>query len=309
MELIRGEHNLRPRHRGCVATIGNFDGVHIGHQAVLNNLIRCAREQHLPATVIVFEPQPAEYFAGEAAPARLTRLREKVALLAALGIDRLLVLRFDAALAALSADEFVRRILIDGLAVQSLTIGDDFKFGKRRTGDFSVLQRYAQRHGFVLGRADSLLLAGERVSSTLIRAKLLAGEMRDVERMLGRRYCIGGRVVHGHKRGREIGFPTANLDLHRIKSPLAGIYAVSVRGLGATPVAGVAYLGTRPIIDDPRFVLEVHLFDFERDCYGEHIEVDFVAKVRDDMVFSSFEALSAQIARDCEAARVMIAAA
>lgn len=309
MELIRGEHNLRPRHRGCVATIGNFDGVHIGHQAVLESLVHCARERGLPATVIVFEPQPAEYFAGESAPARLTRLREKVMLLSGLGIDRLLILRFDAALAALPADEFVRRILIEGLGVQSLTIGDDFKFGKRRTGDFSVLQRFAQRHGFVLRRADSLLLEGERVSSTLIRAKLLAGEMRGVECMLGRRYFIAGRVVHGHKRGREIGFPTANLDLHRIKSPLAGIYAVSVRGLGGAPIPGVAYLGSRPIIDDPRFVLEVHLFDFDAECYGKHLEVEFVAKVREDMVFSSFDALSAQIAKDCEAARVMIAAA
>jgi riboflavin kinase/FMN adenylyltransferase len=309
MELIRGEHNLRPRHRGCVATIGNFDGVHVGHQAVLSKLIRCARERGLPSTVIVFEPQPAEYFAGDAAPARLTRLREKVMLLAELGIDRLLILRFDAVLAALSADEFVRRILIDGLGVQSLTIGDDFKFGKRRGGDFSVLQRFAQRYGFVLDRADSLRMEGERVSSTLIRAKLLAGDMRDVERMLGRRYFIAGRIVHGHKRGREIGFPTANLDLHRIKSPLAGIYAVSVRGLAEKPLVGVAYLGSRPIIDDPRFVLEVHLFDFDTECYGRHIEVDFAAKVRDDMVFSSFDALSAQIAKDCAAARVMIAAA
>ncbi len=303
MEIIRGEHNLRPRHRGCVATIGNFDGVHRGHQAVLRALITKAKALNAVSTVVIFEPQPSEYFATGNPPARLTRLREKAQLLDDLGIERLLVMPFDAALASRPADDFVQRLLIDGLGVRGLIVGDDFKFGSHRSGDFAMLQRSAERHGFFINRADSFLTDGERVSSTSIRARLREGLIRDAEPLLGRRYFMSGRVVHGQKRGREMGFPTANLDLHRRASPLQGIFAAQVLGVGAAPAPAIAYVGNRPIIENSRWVIEVHLFDFAEDIYGRHIKVEFIEKIRDDLPFTDFETLSRQIADDCQVAR------
>lgn len=306
MEIIRGEHNLRSRHRGCVATIGNFDGVHRGHQTVLRALLGSAREIGAVAAVVIFEPQPSEYFAGANPPARLTRFREKARLIASLGIERLLVLPFDAALASRPADDFVQRLLIDGLGVRGLIVGDDFKFGSHRRGDFDMLQRSAQHHGFFIHRADSFLSSGERISSTHVRVHLRDGHLRDAEALLGRRYCMSGRVVHGQHRGREMGFPTANLDLHRRASPLHGIFAVRVNGVGPQSRPAIAYVGNRPIIENSRWVLEVHLFDFEQDLYGRYIEVEFVQKVRDDLPFTDFDTLARQIANDCVAARRML---
>lgn len=308
MELVRGQHNLRARHRGCVATIGNFDGVHRGHQTVLRRLQEQAREFGSVTTVVVFEPQPAEYFATSEPPARLTCLREKFLLLSRFGIDRMLLLKFDQKLASQRATQFVENVLIDGLGIKSLIVGDDFRFGTARTGDFQQLQGLAHRYAFQIARAESFMSEQERVSSTGIRALLKAGQVREVERLLGRKYFMAGRVVHGYKRGRTMGFPTANLDLHRKVSPLSGIFAVRVKGLAAETLPAIAYVGSRPIIDDPRYVLEVHIFDYDADCYGRYIEVEFVDKVRDDMSFDSFTALSAQIATDCDVARSLLAA-
>ena len=307
MEIIRGEHNIRPRHRGCVATIGNFDGVHRGHQAVLAALLDKARAGDAKATVVLFEPQPAEYFARAAPPARLTRLREKAQLLACLGVEQLLVLPFDQQMASRPADEFVRRCLIEGLDIRGLIVGDDFKFGSHRSGDFRLLQRFAETHGFAIDRAESFIEAGERVSSTGIRGLLREGRLREVVPLLGRRYFISGRVVHGQKMGREMGFATANIDLHRCASPLQGIFAANVRGIDRVPLPAIAYVGSRPIVNGTRTVLEVHLFDFDRDLYGRYLQVDFVDKIRDDLPFTDFDALSRQIARDCDVARRLLA--
>ena len=303
MEIIRGEHNIRPRHKACVATIGNFDGVHRGHQAVIAALIDKARSSNAKATVVLFEPQPAEYFARAAPPARLTRLREKAELLAALGVDQLLVLPFDQHMASRPADEFVRQCLIDGLAIRGLIVGDDFKFGSHRSGDFLLLRSFAETHGFSIDRAESFIEDGERVSSTSIRALLRSGQLEEVVPLLGRHYFISGRVVHGQKKGREMGFATANIDLHRSASPLHGIFAARVRGIGAAALPAIAYIGFRPIVNGTKAVLEVHLFDFEQDVYGCYLQVDFVSKIRDDMPFTDFTALSRQIALDCAAAR------
>lgn len=307
MEIIRGEHNIRPRHRGCVATIGNFDGVHRGHQAVIAALEDKARARGARSTVVLFEPQPAEYFARAVPPARLTRLREKAELLAGLGVDQLLVLPFDQHLASRPADEFVRRCLIDGLDIRGLIVGDDFKFGSHRSGDFRLLQRFAETHGFSIDRAESFIEAGERVSSTSIRGLLREGRLAEVVPLLGRRYFISGRVVHGQKKGREMGFATANIDLHRLASPVHGIFAARVRGIDDAALPAIAYVGSRPIVNGTRAVLEVHLFDFDRDLYGRYLKVDFVAKIRDDLPFTDFESLARQIARDCEDARRLLA--
>ena len=307
MELIRGETNLRAEHRGCVATIGNFDGVHLGHQLILDRLKAAASEHGLPSVVVLFEPQSAEYFAKGEVPPRLTRLREKFALLKACGVDRLLVLRFDDRLAALSAAQFTERLLVRGLAIRSLVVGNDFKFGSKREGHFEMLRTFGERYGFDVSRAEPYVVDGHRVSSSRIRSFLLAGDVENATRLLGHRYSMSGRVVHGGKRGRDIGFPTINVNLHRLRAPLNGIYAAEVRGLADGPLSAVAYIGTRSLIGDPNYILEAHVFDYDDDCYGRYISVDFVQNVRDEMHFESFEALREQIARDCEVARAILA--
>jgi riboflavin kinase/FMN adenylyltransferase len=303
MYLIRGSHNLKPEHHGCVATIGNFDGVHLGHTEIIKRLKRKAVEFGVPSVVIVFEPQPAEYFARARIPARLSRLREKFNLIAARGVDRLLVLRFEPRLAALTPLEFVEEYLIRRLGVRALIIGDDFRFGSGRGGDFKLLLDLAERNGFEIEQTPPFLFIGKRISSTYIRYLLRHGYMKEAERMLGHPYCVEGRVVHGHKQGREWGFPTANLDLHRRVCPVAGIFAVKVHGLAPGPLDGVGYAGSRPTIADPKWVFEVHLFDYDADCYGKHIRVQFVDRIRDDIKFDSFEAMAAQMAKDCAQAR------
>ena len=303
MQLIRGIHNIRPEHFGCVATIGNFDGVHLGHSEIIKRLKRLGAARGVPSTVVVFEPQPAEFFDRGRVPARLTRLREKFHLLAERGIDRLLVLRFTRELAAMSPDRFVAELLVRKLGIRALIIGDDFRFGSGRGGDFALLQELAERHDFVMEQTVPFLFIGKRISSTYVRDLLLHGYYHEAIRMLGHPYCIEGRVVHGHKRGREWGFPTINLDLHRRKSPIAGIFAVKVHGLGPQPRPGVGYVGSRPTIDDPRFVLEVHIFDYDAECYGQYVGIEFIDKIRDDIKFDSFAAMAEQIGRDCESAR------
>lgn len=306
MDIIRGVHNLRAVHRGCVATIGNFDGVHRGHQAVIRKLLELARRSQLPATVVVFEPQPAEYFRGAETPARLTSFRDKAGLLAQCGVDRLLVLRFNAGLAALTAAEFIQQVLIERLGIKGLIVGDDFKFGCDRGGDYSTLQRFAGQYDFSLDYTGSFLTNFERASSTRVRAVLEAGDFAEATELLGHPYRISGRVIHGNKNGRHMGFPTANINLNRRRSPLHGIFAARVDGLGTTLHQAIAYIGTRPILGGEQFVLEVHVFDYDEDCYGRHIGVNFAHKLRDDLPFTNFDDLSRQIAQDCERARQIL---
>jgi len=303
MQLIRGSHNLRLEHHGCVATIGNFDGVHLGHTEIIKRLERKAAEYGVPSVVVLFEPQPAEFFARGRIPARLTRFREKFHLIAARGVDRLLVLRFTRELATLTPQQFVEEYLVRRLGIRALIIGDDFRFGSGRGGDFKLLHELADRHGFEIQQTPPFLFIGKRISSTYVRYLLRHGYMTEAERMLGHPYCIEGRVVHGHEQGREWGFPTANVDLHRLVCPVSGIFAVKVHGLADEPLLGVGYAGSRPTIADPRWVFEVHLFDYDQDCYGRYISVQFVDRIRDDIKFDSFAAMAEQIGRDCVAAR------
>lgn len=303
MQLIRGAHNLRERHRACVATIGNFDGVHRGHQAVLDQLDSHARRLQLPTTVITFEPTPQEYFTPAEAPARLCRLREKLAEFKKHGVERVLVLEFDAQLAEQEPHQFIARVLVDGLAVKYLVVGDDFRFGKARRGDFDRLTEAGKRYGFPVETTTTYIDQGQRVSSTRIREALRDGALDTAQRLLGRPYSMHGRVAAGDRRGRTIGFPTANIRLHRLQTPLTGVYAVRVHCLEAFALPAVANLGTRPTVDGTEPVLEVHIFDFERDIYGAHLEVEFVRKLREEKKFESFADLKRQIQQDAMAAR------
>ncbi|MDU9390452.1 bifunctional riboflavin kinase/FAD synthetase [Pseudomonas sp. zfem002] len=303
MQLVRGLQNLRPRHRGCVATIGNFDGVHRGHQAILARLRERAAELGVPSCVVIFEPQPREYFAPQSAPARLARLRDKVALLAAEGVDRVLCLAFNQRLSKLSADEFVETILVDGLGVKHLEVGDDFRFGCDRLGDFVFLQNAGQRHGFTVEAAQTVELDGLRVSSTQVRDALAAADFALAERLLGRPFRIRGRVLHGQKLARQLGTPTANVQLKRRRVPLSGVYLVSAQVDGKV-WPGVANIGVRPTVaGDGSAHLEVHLLDFAGDLYGRRLTVEFHHKLRDEQRFASLEALKSAIDADIAAAR------
>ena len=309
MELIRGLHNLRPEHHGCVATIGNFDGVHLGHQAVLGQLNEKADALGLPAVVITFEPQPREYFAPDTAPPRLTRFREKLEALRRYGVRRVLVLPFNALLAQMPAEAFVQRVLVAGLGVRYLVVGDDFRFGRGREGNFATLEAAGARHGFQVAHMHTFHVDGERVSSTRIRRALEQGKMDEASRLLGRDYRMSGRVAHGEKLGRQLGFPTANLFLHRRATPLEGIFVVEIYGLDTEPLQGVASLGNRPTVDGTRTLLEVYIFDFDQQIYGRHLQVSFLHKLRDQAKFDSLEALVAQIERDVADARAWFARA
>lgn len=301
--IIRGLHNLPDPQCACVATIGNFDGVHLGHQAVLSQLAMKADMLGLPAVVITFEPQPYEYFVPEKAPARLSRFREKVEALRAYSIQKLCVLRFDNKLANMPAAEFIQRLLIDGLRVSYLVVGDDFRFGKNRQGDFALLQQAGRQHGFQVVNMHTFAIDHMRVSSTRIREALRDGDLGMAEKLLGRPYRMSGRVAHGDKRGRQMGFPTANIHLHRHTVPLSGVYAVQLFGIEGEPVNGVANIGVRPTIGGDKALLEVHLLDFQRDIYGAHVQVVFLQKLREEHKFANLDALIKQIDLDIAAAR------
>jgi len=304
MQIIRGLHNIRAEHFGCVATIGNFDGVHLGHQAVFRHLREQAERLNLPSTIITFEPQPLEFFCPERAPARLTRFREKVQVLREIGIDRMVILEFNARLAKMSAQQFVHDLLINGLGVQFLYVGDDFRFGQKRQGDYALLQEMGAANNFEVANLHTFEVEADRVSSTRIRELLVQADFSTATQCLGRPYQICGRVVHGDARGRTIGFPTANINLHRQVSPLRGIYVVKVHGLPEGTINGVANVGTRPTITgSSHCLLEVHLFDFSRSIYGKHIDVEFLHKLRDEVRFKSFGKLKLQIERDAQQAR------
>lgn len=305
MQVTRG---LAPRlDRPVALTIGNFDGVHKGHQQMLNRLVHAARARDLKASVLTFEPHPRELFTPAAAPTRLTSLRDKLKLLAAQGIDHVHVQRFSRDFAALSPDAFVEQLLVDGLHARWVLVGEDFRYGAGRAGDWQTLQQAAARHGFELDSMPTVTEGDERVSSSAVRAALARGDLQQAERLLGRRYSISGRVVHGLKLGRELGYATANVQMKHNRPPLAGIFAVRVYGIGEGACDGVASLGLRPTVaSDGRATLEVHLFDFQRDIYGEHLRVEFLAKIRDEEKYPDLQTLKAQIARDCAAAREIL---
>ena len=303
MELVRGLHNLPARHRGSVVTIGNYDGVHRGHQHMLAVLQRRAEELGVPATVVTFEPTPREFFEGPAAPSRLTRLREKLEALELYGVDRTVVLRFDDRMRGMGAGEFVDRLLVDGLGARHVVVGHDFHFARRREGTIETLRQAGAAHGFTVEEVGEFLVDGERVSSSLVREALNRGDLERASRLLGRPYRIAGRVRRGRKLGRSLGFPTANLALHRKVVPLWGIFAVRVSGAGLRDYPAVSSLGTRPTVNGTDPLLEVHLFDFDGDLYGHYLDVDFVARLRDEQKFDSIEALVEQMHRDAAAAR------
>jgi len=282
-----------------VLTIGNFDGLHLGHRAMLERLVAKARELSLPAAVMTFEPHPRELFAPEQAPARLTSMREKMALLESCGVDQVYVCRFDRKLAALTADAFIDKLLVQGLKVRHLIIGDDFRFGKGRSGDFAMLVSAGAANGFSCEAMHTVEVNGERVSSSAVRDALAEGDLEHAARLLGRPYVIAGHVVHGGKVGRQLGYPTANIQLRRKRLPLTGVFAVTVSGLDERKLPGAASLGVRPTLGQGlQPVLEVHLFDFDRDIYGAHVTVHFLHKLRDERKFASLDLLKAQIARD-----------
>lgn len=306
MELIRGIHNLRERHRGCVATIGNYDGVHRGHQHMIAAVRAKATELGVPAVVVTFEPTPREFFEGPAAPSRLTRLREKLEALALYGVDRVVVLRFDRRMQGMSADEFVDRLLVRGLGVRHMVVGHDFHFARRREGNIETLRAAGAAHGFTVEEAGQFLLDGERVSSSLVREALNEGNLERATGLLGRPYRMAGRVRLGKKLGRTLGFPTANLALQRKVVPLWGIFAVRVSGAGLVDHPAVSSLGTRPTVNGTDPLLEVHLFDFDGGLYGQYLDVDFVARLRDEQKFASLDALVEQMHRDAAAARTAL---
>jgi riboflavin kinase / FMN adenylyltransferase len=299
MELIRGLHNMRPRHRGCVVTIGAFDGVHLGHQEVINHLLEKAAELAVPSVIIVFEPLPREYFSPVEAPARIMSFREKFVAMEALGVDRLMRVRFNENLRNMSAQRFLEDIFVDGLGVRHIVLGDDFRFGNDRQGDLEFIRQQGPRYGYDAGPTPTRSIDGQRVSSTRIREALENADFAEAERLLGRPYSISGKVVYGRQLGRTIGTPTANVELRRLRAPLSGVYSVEVSGGGLDAAWGVANVGIRPTVDDSiKANLEVHLLDRQIALYGQHIEVKFRRKLRDEKKFGSVDELKENIARD-----------
>lgn len=294
-------------HNGSVITIGNFDGVHIGHTHMLQRATTLARQHACCAIALSFEPLPQEYFRGEAAPRRLHGLRNRVRAIEALGLDYLVLLPFDADFAALSAESFIQNVLVDTLDARHLIIGDDFQFGRARLGTIDTLRSLADTHGFYVHGTETISEAGERVSSTRIRQALSDNELALATQLLGRPYRIDGRVVHGEKLGRQLGFPTANVALKKLHPPLKGVFAVKVHdhhtGLSHP---GVANLGERPTIGGRKLLLEVHLLDAAAELYGHHLAVDFLHHIRGEQRFESLEALKSQISRDCDTARDLL---
>ena len=290
---------------GSVVCIGAFDGLHLGHRALVRHAVARARDLSLPAVALSFEPLPREFFSRELPPPRLTLARGKYQGLRELGADGVGLLRFDAHLAAMSAEDFVRRMLVGRLGAREVWIGPDFRFGNRRGGDLPLLQRMGAELDFSAGEIEAVQMQGERVSSTRIRESLRSGDFTNASRLLGRAYAIGGRVVRGKQLGRTLGFPTANLRFPKTPA-LSGIYATWVHGVGDRPHASVSSFGTRPTVDGVEPLLEAHLFNFDGDLYGRHIEVEFVAKLRDELKFPDLPSLTEQMHRDAETARRLL---
>ena len=307
MHLIRGLSHLEPFKNGCVLTIGNFDGLHLGHRAVIKKLVERGEALGLPVVIMIFEPQPLEYFLGENAPSRLMCLREKVIEFAKLPVDNVLIVGFNRYFANCDAEQFIDDILINKLNVKHLVIGDDFHFGKARRGNFSMLKEKGKLYGFSVEDTGSYEVAGLRISSTIIRDALGSGDLAQAEKLLGHCYSVCGRVAHGDKRGRTIGYPTANIRMFRKNTPVNGVFAVTMTGIDGLEFEGVANMGTRPTVDgDSKVILETYLFDFDKEIYGRYVEVHFKQKIRDEVRFQSLEQLKAQIEKDvAEAIKIL----
>tara|TARA_B110001454_G_scaffold160341_1_gene149755 strand:- start:1577 stop:2572 length:996 start_codon:yes stop_codon:yes gene_type:complete len=327
MRLIRGLHNIPSDFSGCVATIGNFDGVHLGHQAILQQLKKQGAQHQLPTVVMMFEPQPREFFAPDQAPARLANMSEKLQDLASFGVDYVLCLPFNQKLRSMSADQFIQTILLDGLKIRHLIVGDDFRFGCDRTGDYQLLQTSGQQagessnkgNGFSVEDTKTFEIEGKRVSSTRIRECLSANDLESVNTLLGRPYRMSGRIGYGRQLGRTIGVPTANIILQRNKLPMTGVYAVKAIEIEVARCnesqaldsngkvkewQGVANIGVKPTITGiPEPSLEVHIFDFADDLYGKRLSIEFCQKIREEKKFNGLDELKAAIAKDINVAR------
>jgi len=308
MLIRRGFNPCTDADPGRAVAIGNFDGLHLGHQAILADLRARGRESRLPTAVLCFEPQPKEFFAPGSAPARLMRLRDKAEGIGQAGIDELRVLRFDAALAGLEADAFIERVLVGALRARQVVIGQGFRFGRGRGGDIAALCRTGDARGFAVTALPALQVGGSPVSSTRVREAIAAGRLDEARELLGRDYRISGRVVAGRELGRTLGFRTANIRLHRRVSPVAGIFAVRASGAGLDRHPGVASVGTRPTVGGKEWLLEVHLFDFNRELYRERLDVDFIARLRDEVRFPDLASMTAQMHEDARIARKLLAA-
>lgn len=304
MELIRGIHNLNPGHKGCVAAIGGFDGVHLGHQAILQRLLQNSQTFGLPSTVITFEPLPREYFGRDSVPPRLMSFGNKLERFAQLGIDRCLCIPFNHHTAEQQADDFLQNVLLNGLNIRYLIIGDDFHFGKNRQGNYDYLIAASLQHKFKLESLPALTVDSNRISSTAIRTFLSQGALANATKMLGNPYFLSGRVLQGDQRGRKLGFPTANIFLKKMHSPISGVFVVTAHMANEKKaIQGIANIGIRPTFNGQKTQLEVHLFDFNAELYGQRMQVDFLHKIRDEKKFASANALKNQIAHDCQEAR------
>jgi len=298
MEIIRGLINIKPEHRRVVASIGNFDGVHRGHQALLAQVCRESQARQLPATIITFEPHPQEFFSPKKPLARISLFRDKLFYLHKFGAERVVILPFNRPLAEMSAQDFIESVLVAGLNVEYLVIGDDFRFGKGRQGDVHLLAQSGATLGFKVEQLPTFVMNGQRVSSTLIREALAQGKIELARDYLGHSFSITGKVVHGDKRGRVLGFPTANIPLTRRYPPIQGIFVVSVEGVAETPIPGVASCGYRPMYGGKEAILEVHLFDLNFSLYGRRLRVNILHKLRDEMVYDSEITLIKQMHQD-----------
>lgn len=293
---------------GSVATIGSFDGLHLGHRTLLDHVFEKSRALDVPAVVMSFEPTPKEFFQAASPPARLMRFREKYEALASAGVDIFFCPRFDVSMKNIAADTFIRQILVHALNIRHLVIGDDFRFAQDREGHLATLERAGAAIGFSVERVSSIFESAERVSSSAIRDALWNGDLDKATALLGRHYRMSGNVILGERMGRELGYPTANVNLNRRQSAVMGIFAVRVSGPGWGPLDAVASVGTRPTFGGEKPLLEVHIFDFDRDIYGEYIHVDFIARLRSEEKFENADALVEQMHRDSEKARQILAA-
>lgn len=308
MHVYRTLAALRQAHlddpRGCVATIGSCDGIHLGHQAVIREVRARADELGAAALVFSFEPLPREYFSRNNPPGRLTRFRERASLLDELGVDRFFCPRFDERMRQVGVQEFIDKVVVQAMGTKCLVVGDDFRFARDRQGTIEDLKKAGRDNGFGVVQVDSVAVDGERVSSTAIRDALGEGDLDRAARMLGRPYTMTGRVKYGRQLGRTMGFPTANVDPGRRNCAVTGVFAVQVHGIAREPLPAVANVGVRPTVHGSgQVILEAHLFDFNQDIYGELITVEFVARIRDEMKFENLDALVKQIGKDCEEAR------
>jgi len=313
MRLIRRPSQaIESLQSGCVVTIGAFDGLHLGHRRILGRLLDASEKFQLPSLVFSFEPTPKEYFSQGKPPARLMSFREKYEALEELDIESFLCPRFDRRMEMLEPEDFIDRLLVDLLRVRHVIVGDDFRFARKRAGNVEHLQHKGSQHGFTVEQVASVIDSGQRVSSTVVREALIAGDLERARHLLGRYYRMSGKVIEGNRLGRELGMPTANVKLNRQRSPLQGIFAVRIGGVNgdrypAEWLDGVASIGTRPTIGGTEPLLEINIFDFDQDIYGVHLQVEFVAKLRDEVHFDSLDELKVQMFKDADEARDLLA--